>query len=55
MVQSLPGLRNILMKITYLHMPKQFQVSVEKHPNKHILVLRNEKHNSSVLSYDKGY
>ena len=35
-------------------MPKYFHVSDEKHPNKHILVLRHEKNSTSVFSCDKG-
>ena len=35
-------------------MPKYFQVSDEKHPNNHILVLKRAKYHTSVFSYDKG-
>ena len=36
MVQSFQVLRNVyILNITCHHMPKYFQVSVEKHPNKH--------------------
>ena len=41
MVQSLQVPRNVyVLNITCYHMPKYFQVSEEKNPNKHILVLR---------------
>ena len=43
-----------ILNITCHHMPKYFQVSGKKHPNKHILVLRYTKHHKSVFSYDKG-
>ena len=55
MVQSLSLLRNVcILNITCHHMRKYFQVSDEKHPNKHILVLRHAKHRTLVFSYDKG-
>ena len=53
MVQSLQVLRNISHAITY-HMSKYFHVTNEKHPKKHILVLRHAKHYASAFSYDKG-
>ena len=40
--------------MTCHHMPKYCQVSDEKHPNKHMLVLRREKHPTLVFSYDKS-
>ena len=43
-----------MLNITCHHMPKYFHVSDEKHPNKHILVLRHEKNSTSVFSCDKG-
>ena len=56
MVQSLQVLRNAyILNITCHHMPKYFQVSDEKHLNKHILVLRRVKHHTSVFSYDKSF
>ena len=55
MVQSLQVLRKVyIFNITCHHMPKYFQVSDEKHPNKHILVLRHAKHDTSSFAYDKG-
>ena len=55
MVESLQVLRNVyILNVTCHHMPKYFRVSDEKHPNKHILVLRRAKHHSSIFSNDKG-
>ena len=55
MVQILQVLRNVyILNITCHHMPKSFQVNVEKHPNKHNVVLRHAKYHTSVYSYDKG-
>ena len=57
MVQSLQVLKNVciyILNITCYHMPKYFQISEEKNPNKNILVLRGAKHHTSVFSYDKG-
>ena len=56
MVQSLQVLGNVyILHITCHYMPKYFQVSRrdEKHPNKHILVLRHAKHHTSVFLCDK--
>ena len=52
MAQSFQVLRNISHAITY-HTRKYFHVTDEKHPNKHILVLRHAKHQASFFSYDK--
>ena len=41
MLLSLQVLRNVF---TFYHMPKYFQVSDKKNPNKHILVFRHAKH-----------
>ena len=55
MVESLQVLRNVyILNVTCHHMPKYFRVSNEKHPNKHILVLRRAKHHTSIFSNDKG-
>ena len=55
MVQSLQVLKNVyILNIACHHMPKYFQVSDEKYPNKYILVLRRVKHHTSVFSYDKS-
>ena len=41
MIQSLQVLKSeYILNIICHHMPKYFQVSDKKHPNKHILVLR---------------
>ena len=49
MVKRLQVLRNVyILNITCHHMPKYFQVSDEKYPNKHIIVLKgvqNTTHN----------
>ena len=58
MAQSLQVLRNVLLyniilniilNTTSHHKPKYFQVKDEKHPNKHILVLRRAKHHTLVF------
>ena len=50
MAQSLQVLRNVyILNTTCHHKPKYFQVKDEKHPNKHILVLRRAKHHTLVF------
>ena len=47
--QSLQVLKNVyILNITCHHMPKYYQVSNEKHTNKHVLVLRHARHHTSA-------
>ena len=49
-VQILQELTNVyILNITYHYIPKYFEVSDEKHLNKHILVLRRAKHHTSAF------